>query len=132
VLQEIVTGNAAQVVTSSTNGWVVGYFMPPGIAQSSNFEIKIWHYDEQPDYGQKTFHGTEFIIVEGGTLVFLLDVPDGHGNFILDQAVELQGSAREWVILPPGCKKQVRVLKAPAYGITVRWPSAPGMNAVVG
>lgn len=126
----VIVGNAVQAIASSTKGWVVGHFMPPGIAWSCDFEIKIWHYDNQPDYGQKLFGGTEFIIVEAGTLKLELEIPDGRGGFI-HNSVDLKGSARDWVIIPSNCKKRVFVTEAPSYGITVRWPSVPGMNVVV-
>ncbi len=124
MLQEIIVGNAADAAASARKGWVVGYFIPEGLGNSKDLEIKIWHYDSQPNYGQKEFGGTEFIIVEKGTLRLMLEVPDGNGAFV-PQAIELKGSNRDYVILPPGCKKQVRVIEAPSFGMTVRWPSVP-------
>ena len=123
----IVTGNAAQALGSKTGGWVVGYFAEQKLTHSPHFEIKIWHYDSQPDYGQKVFRGTEFIIVEGGVLTLELESDNGDDDSIV-QKFELKGSARQYIIIPPNCKKRVWVTEAPTYGITVRWPSTPGMN----
>ncbi|KKU68853.1 MAG: hypothetical protein UX89_C0001G0044 [Parcubacteria group bacterium GW2011_GWA2_47_16] len=130
MLQQLVIGNALKANASSTKGWVAGHFMPEGLGQTGDFEIKLWRYDEQPDYGQKTFGGTEFIIVERGALKLELEVPNASGSF--DSCmVELKGSTRDYVILPPGCIKGVVVLEAPSYGVTVRWPSVSGSNVVV-
>lgn len=126
----IITGNAAKVATSSTNGWVVGHFMK-GLAHSKDLEIKFWHYTGQPNYPQKIFGGTEFIIVEAGILKLEVETPDGRGGFEPLRQVELNGSTGDYVILPPGCRKRVLVISAPTHGITVRWPSSVGRNTVV-
>lgn len=126
----VILGSSAKSSASSQKGWVVGHFMSEGVAQTADFEIKIWHYSEPPDYGQKLFTGSEFIIVERGYLRLELEVPDGHGSYCSEQ-VELSGEFRGWVILPPNCKKRVMVTQVPSFGITVRWPSAPGTNVAV-
>ena len=128
--QKIVIGNAAEVAASSTKGWVTGHFMPEGLGQTGDFEIKFWRYDEQPDYGLKIFAGTEFVIVEKGVLTLKLEVPDGDGTF-MPRTIELRGLTRDYVILPPGCRKEVIVTEAPSWGVTVRWPSSPGTNKVL-
>lgn len=126
MFQEIVLGNAVEAAASQTNGWVVGHFIPEGLGHTNDFEIKIWHYDSQPNYPPKILGGTEFIIVEKGTLVLELEIPDGQGGFI-PRRIELKSSIRDYIIIPPGCKKRVVVAEAPSLGITVRWPSAPGI-----
>ena len=130
MLQEIVIGNAAEALASSASGWVIGHFMKEAITHNEEFEIKIWHYDSQPDYGKKEFKGTEFIIVEKGGLRLELEIPDGQGVFS-SRHVELKASTRDYIVIPPNCRKRVVVTEAPAYGITVRWPSGPGVNVVI-
>ena len=127
MFSSIVVGNATQTLGLETKGWVVGH-MQHGPAYTPHFEIKIWHYDSQPNYGWKRFMGTEFIIVEGGMLTVELEIEDGD-DVPAGKKFELKGSTREYIIIsPPNCKKRVLVTEAPAYGVTVRWPSAPGMN----
>jgi len=130
VLQQLVIGNAVKANASSTKGWVTGHFMPEGLGQTGGFEIKLWHYDSQPDYGQKAFAGTEFIIVERGVLKLELEVPNASGSFD-SCTVELHDSNRDYVIVPPNCRKRVIILESPSYGVTVRWPSAPGTNVAI-
>lgn len=130
MLQQLVIGNAADANASATKGWVVGHFMPEGLGQTGDFEIKIWHYNEPLNYGQKVFDGTEFFIVEAGSLRAELDIPDGSGGFS-HREVKLNGATRDYIIIPPNCIKRVVATKTPSYGVTVRWPSAPGNNVVI-
>ena len=130
MIQQLIVGNAAEAAASKTKGWVTGHFIPEGLGHTGDFEIKLWHYDAQPDYGIKVFGGTEFIIVEKGVLTLKLEVPDGDGTFI-PRTIELRGLTQDYVILPPGCKKEVIVAEAPSWGVTVRWPSVPGTNKVI-
>lgn len=124
----IVVGDAAQALGSRTRGWIIGH-MQHGLTHSPHFEIKAWRYDRQPDYGQKVFLGVEFIIVEGGVLTIELVKCDSD-DVPAERKFELNGSTRQYIIIPPNYKKVVWVTEAPAYGLTVRWPSAPGMNVV--
>lgn len=122
---QVIHGTAAEANESKTNGWVVGHFMPPGLVQSDEFEIKLWHYDGNSDYPMKEFGGTEFIIIYGGVLrIYILT----NG---MSRNVYLRGDGHEYVVLPPGTTKQVFVMKAPAFGVTVRWPSGPGVSKVL-
>ncbi len=121
-----VRGTAAEANASLQKGWVVGHFMPPGVSQSDDFEVKLWHYDENPDYPFKEFDGTELIIIYGGMLEIEIEESEVFTQVVLD------GTDHEYVILAPGTKKQVRVLQAPAFGVTVRWPSSDGRNKVLG
>lgn len=123
---EVITGNSQQINLSSTKGWAVGH-MQNGLAHSVELEIKLWHYDQPFDYGQKLFAGTEFITIYGGVLKFELELPDGEKSELV-----LKGDKHEFVILPPGTKKRVIVVEAPAFGDTIRWPSAPNVSQVVG
>jgi|SRR5579884_2992657 len=119
-----VRGTADDALRSVYQGWIVGHFFH-GLSYSRDLEIKLWHYDANPDYPQKEFAGTELIIVEQGIL-HIEAVIGGTSH-----AVDLSGKNRDYVIFPPGTIKQVAVAEAPACGITVRWPSALGANKVV-
>ncbi len=131
---KIITGDAATSNASATKGWFVGHFMPKEtLAHSKEMEIKTWHYDEDPNYGWKIFYGTEFIIVEKGVLRIGVEIPsEVRGADPTQLFITLDGEKREWVIIPPGYTKNVAVKEAPTWGVTVRWPSAPGVNEVVG
>ena len=98
-MTSIVTGSANTL--SSKDCWVVGHFKPPGLAHSRQFEVKVWRYHAQPDYGQKKFTGTEFIIVEGGELTLELQSDDGENRKIV-----LKGVQRQYVIIPPNYQKR--------------------------
>ena len=124
---QIIRGNARNANASQSKGWVVGHFISKGLCSSGGLEIKIWHYDGPIEYGVKTFKGTEFFIVERGALRVELDIPDGDGSFTSTQVV-LKGNTRDYIVIPPNCKKRIVVLDAPSFGVTVRWPSAPGIN----
>ena len=120
--KEIVLGTSAQANASVRNGWVIGPFMPENsLAHMQGVEVKHWHYDDQPDYPPKTFNGKEYIAIFGGELKMDV-VIDG-----VSTEVRLVGSKHQYVILPPH-SKQVFVVQAPAFGITVRWKD-PLMHA---
>ncbi len=92
-----------------------------GPAQTECVEIKTWHYDKDPSYGWKSFTGTEVICIEAGSLEIDIEFPGEERKVIT-----LQGSCRDYVIIPPGQQKRVRVTQTPAYGICIRWPSGSG------
>lgn len=107
-------------------GWVAGHFMPLGsLAHTDYLEIKEWYYSEPFDYGEKKFDGTEWFNVEGGALRVLIR----DGDRI--ETVDLHSEGRACILLPPGTVKTVQVLKWPAWGVTVRWPSATDNNKIV-
>ena len=111
-------------------GWVVGH-MHNGLRHSPHFEIKQWRYDGPIDYGKKMFGGEgEYVIIFGGILRFDME-REIDGKLQTLQSLFLNGALREYVILPPGITKTVVVAEAPAYGVTVRWPSRPELNQVV-
>lgn len=110
----VIRGNAAQANASVQDGWVMGQFMPGGIAKTDRVEVKLWHYPEQPEYPVKVFNGIEFIVIYGGKLR-IRTVVDG-----IEKDEVLSGAAHEYIILPPHAK-QVFVEEAPAFGVTVRW-----------
>ena len=120
---EVKTGRVGESVVSATHGWVVGH-MQSGLGQTTAVEVKLWRYDSQPDYPRKAFHGTEFIVIYGGVLRISLE-KDGECQDII-----LRGENQDYVVLGPGITKQVFVFKAPAFGVTVRWPSDPNLNQV--
>ena len=132
-IAQIVAGDAASAKASKNRGWIVGHFMPDGtLAHNTEMEIKLWHYDEDPNYGLKVFTGTEFIVVEKGTLLIELEIPSViAGELPHKHGITLRGASREWAIIPPNCTKRAIVIQAPAWGVTVRWPSAPGVNKVL-
>lgn len=120
---KIELGTAALANSLATKGWVVGH-MKGGPAKTSDLEVKLWHYDSQPDYPKKVFHGTEFIVIYGGALKISLE-KDGEAKEIF-----LDGGNHDYVVLGPGTAKQVFVVAAPAFGVTVRWPSGPNLNEI--
>ena len=125
----IVRGSSQEAnVSSLMKGWVVGH-MHEGLTHTREFEIKHWHYDRPFEYGKKRFDGTEFIVIYGGILRFETEWKVEHGT---ETAIHiLKGNHKEYIIFPPGITKTVIVVEAPAFGVTVRWPSAPGVNQVV-
>ncbi len=124
---DIIRGNAYEAnASSSMRGWAVEY-MHEGLAGSTKLEIKVWRYDEPFDYGRKSFGGTEFIVIYGGKLRFELETEEGGQT-----SLTLDSKGNEYIILPPGHTKKVIVEEAPAFGVTVRWPSGPGVNKVMG
>lgn len=120
-IRGMILGTSDSVNQSSTKGWAAGH-MQTGIAESSDFEIKLWDYPQPFEYGKKLFVGTEFITVSGGALRLELEL-DGE-----TESVILKGATRDYVIIPPGVTKKVIVHEAPAWGVTVRWPSGNGVN----
>jgi hypothetical protein len=106
-------------------GWVVGHFKSPGLAQTSHVEIKMWRYEGPINYGEKKFAGTEWFSVEGGALRVIVKVGDEVRTY------DLYSKERGNILLPPGTVKTVEVLQFPAWGVTVRWPSAPENNQIV-
>lgn len=120
----VVLGNSDSINGSATKGWAVGH-MQDGLTKSSDFEIKIWDYPEPFDYGKKSFAGTEFISISAGALKFELE-QDGKTKTVI-----LRASSRDYIVIPPNVVKQVIVYEAPAFGVTVRWPSVPGVNRVL-
>lgn len=132
---EIVRGDSRKANTSDfMRGWVAGHMHTKEggtlLTGSHEFEIKLWHYDGPINYGKKSFGGTEFIVIYGGTLRFELDqkvVDFGMETKI----VTLLGLNHEYITFPPGITKEVVVVEAPAFGVTVRWPSGPGVNKVL-
>ncbi len=115
-----------KAVNSSDRGWIAGHMIPKtGLASTPAFEIKAWNYSEAINYGKKTFGGTEFIIIYGGRLRLILSVGKEF------EFLELNGWEHEYIIIAPNVVKEVVVVESPAFGVTVRWPSAPGLNQVV-
>ena len=120
---EIKTGRVGESAIFATHGWAVGH-MQSGLGQTTAVEVKLWRYDSQPDYPKKVFRGTEFIVIYGGVLKISLE-KDGEAKEIF-----LNGSNQDYVVLEPGIAKQVFVVTAPAFGVTVRWPSDPNLNEI--
>jgi len=123
---DVIRGTAAEANASQTDGWVVGHFMPPGLGQRKDVEVKLWHYDVQPHYPVKVFGGTEFIVIYRGQIRIDIVLPDGK-----EESCVLNGDRQDFVIFPPGTKKKVTTEAVPAFGVTVRWPSAPELNQVI-
>lgn len=122
----LIRGTAGSVNADAfARGWAVGHMHPPGIAHAETHEIKLWHYPRPIHYGKKMFGGTEFIVCYGGIIRLHLHKEDEHG------IVELDGSCCDWVIIGPGYEKVTEVVKGPAFGVCVRWPSGPGVNQVL-
>ncbi len=90
-----------------------------GTPYHDHVEVKMWHYDTDPDYGYKEFKGTEFISVEYGSLEITLEDAQGKRTSVI-----LDGATRDYIIIPPGYKKNVRPVKIPTEGACVRWFSA--------
>ena len=124
-MRKYIFGNAKQANESVKKGWIAGH-MHSGVAQTSFVEVKQWHYDVPFDYGQRIFQGTELITIYGGALRFELEFSDGQKSEVF-----LNGETHDYIILPPDTKKRVIVEQAPAYGDTVRWPSAPSMSQAI-
>lgn len=130
-----VRGNSKDANASDfMKGWVAGHMHTKEggtpLTGSLEFEIKLWHYPGPIDYGKKSFGGTEFVVIYGGVLRFELEQEmDGK---IEKEVVVIHGEHHEYVIFPSGIKKTVVVVEAPAFGVTVRWPSKPGVNKVLG
>ena len=121
---KIIFGNATELCASAAKGWVVGHFAE-GEAHSEHVEIKLWRYDTLPDYPKKAFSGTEFIVIYGGALRIEGFVNEARFTYLIE------GASHDFIMLPPGTEKQVFLIRAPAYGVCVRWPSAPGLNNVL-
>lgn len=119
----IILGNSDSINQSSTNGWTVGH-MQNDIAKSSDVEIKMWNYPEPFDYGRKSFAGTEFISIDKGVLRLEIEHPSGIRTVILN------GRTRDYIVISPNAIKQVFFVE-PASGITVRWPSTPGLSRIL-
>ncbi len=117
-------GTIQQANESTYNGWIVGH-MQTGIAQTNGFEIKLWYYPDFIDYPKKEFLGTECIVIYGGIIILHLEK---NGEIA---AEELIGKNGDYIILEPGIVKRVEVKEKPAFGVTVRWPSLPGVNKVL-
>jgi hypothetical protein len=118
MISDIIRGNESEAIAARTRGWIAGFFMPPGTANTNDLEVKLWRYEKPFDYGKKRFDGTELIVIYGGTLQ--LDLTDEAGQ---KSSEVLVGENIEYVVLPPSITKEVSVLLSPAFGITVRWPS---------
>lgn len=119
-----VLGNMNGANKTDAHGWIVGH-MAKGIANTDDVEIKLWRYDTNPEYPKKKFLGTECIVVFSGVITLFLE-KDGD-----ELTIDLIGVNRDYVILEPGTIKKVVVKKFPAFGVTVRWPSAPNLNEMV-
>jgi hypothetical protein len=126
------TGNSKTAQDSKYYGWIIGHFMPEGLCNSTDVEVKLWLYHQSPDYGKKTFHGTELIIVTAGCLEIDIEYPE-EGGTKPKQRVSVRADAllHSYVLIPPGCTKNVSVADAPAQGICVRWPSKQGQSVIV-
>lgn len=129
MIQEIVRGNSKEANLSELmKGWIVGH-MHDGLVGTTEFEIKLWHYDEPFDYGKKSFGGTEFIVIYGGVLLF--KIAQNVNEKLRTKNITLQGNNHEYIIFPPDIVKTVIIEEAPAFGVTVRWPSGPDVNKVL-
>jgi len=120
----LLCGNAVEANASKTKGWVVGH-MHDGLGKYEGAEVKLWRYEGPIDYGMKIFSGTEFIVIYGGELSIAVRHRDESREIVL------RAEMQDYVILPPGTVKSVKVIRAPAFGVTVRWPSAPDRNKVL-
>ncbi len=120
----LVLGTSESINNSEMKGWAVGH-MQTGIARTPDVEVKCWDYPKPFAYGKKSFSGSEFIIISSGALRLELFMNGEH------QTVILNAATRDYIIIPPGVTKEVIVHEAPAWGITVRWPSEPNGNRVI-
>ncbi len=120
MISNLIKGTESSANAAKTRGWIAGYFMDPGPNLTNNLEVKLWRYDESFNYGKKKFQGTELIVIYGGKI--RLELENDLGD---RETLSLSGDSKEYVILPAGLTKEVVVEVAPAYGTTVRWPSAP-------
>ncbi|MES2216186.1 MAG: hypothetical protein V4481_02725 [Patescibacteria group bacterium] len=126
----IVTGDFANSATSATKGWVVFHSAPEGVAKTPALEIKHWAYDGKTplDYGKKEFLGKgEYIIAHEGILEIEVE-PSPNPRGVPSHKYTLDGSKRDFMIVPQGFSKIVRVIQGPTSGVTVRWPSHPDLN----
>lgn len=123
----IVTGTKYSANTGSTKGWAMGHMFPCGhLGYSTEFEVKLWQYDSQPDYPPKRFNGVEFIAIFAGRIKLLCE-KDGDKR----EVVLVGGNRVDYCILEPGITKTVVLFEGePAWGVTVRSPSDPGVNKV--
>ena len=117
-------GNIREANATDFHGWIVGH-MAPGIAKTGAVEVKLWYYDNGLAYPKKKFLGTECIVIFGGQIAIDLE-KDGQKS-----TVSLIGSHGDYLILGPSITKHVKVIDAPAFGVTVRWPSEADINKVV-
>jgi hypothetical protein len=127
----IIRGNSQKAnLDRFMKGWVVGHMHGDEVNGTPEIEVKLWHYEGPIDYGKKQFGGTELVVVYGGRLTFNTEtVVDGKvtaETFTVGSKDE-----HEYIIFPPGTTKEVVVENAPAFGVTVRWPSGPGVNQVL-
>lgn len=114
-MSQVIRGTAAEANQSERRGWVVGEFFPRNSLGHDDHEIKLWHYDQNPDYGVKGFLGREFIVAYGGRIRIIADFTDGtRGEYVLD------GAKHDFIVLPPH-EKSVIAEQCPAFGVTVRW-----------
>lgn len=116
-------GTVSEAIKSDRQGWIIGHFMPKSsMAHTHELEVRVWDYPPNFNYGVKAFHGEELIIVYVGHLRITL----GEKRSTTVHEVP----AGEYIIVPPGVKKNVLPLQYSA-GVTVRWPSLPGSNKVI-
>lgn len=115
-VKDVICATAAEANQSYRRGWVIGPFFPDGsLEYDHDHEVKLWHYDSNPEYGVKEFLGTEFIVAYGGRIRIEADFPDGtKAEYVLD------GATHDYILLPPH-KKSVIAEECPAFGVTVRW-----------
>lgn len=115
---KVITGIHKKANRSRTRGWVVGCFADD-TAKTKAVEIKLWEYGGPITYHYKIFHGHEFIVIDGGSIAIIVR-DNGHTKRYV-----LEAEKRSWILLPPGTKRRVEVLRGPTWGTTVRWPSVP-------
>jgi hypothetical protein len=88
--------------------------MVAGTLAHSRHEVKLWRYDENPEYGVKGYPGTELIVIYGGRIRIHVFFDSG------DEAIYvLDGSKEDYIILPPH-RKNVTAEVCPAFGVCVR------------
>ena len=109
-----------------TRGWLIGHMIPEGgKGRTNDVEVKFWNFETPFPYGKKNLTGTECDIIFEGALRFTFE-KEGRR-----ETVEIDGDKKEYIIIEPNLVKSVELMKAPARGVTVRWPSLPGGNQVI-
>lgn len=115
-VNDVIRGTAAETNQSNSRGWVIGSFFPhDSLPYDRDHEVKLWHYDANPNYGVKGFPGTEFIVAYGGRIRINASFMDGtKAEYVLD------GASHDYILLPAHVKTVIAE-ECPAFGVTVRW-----------
>lgn len=103
--------------------WVIGHFLGQKneynpLLTTTACELKRWRYNGRINYSPAIFGGEcEFITVEGGMIALTLRERNKNAP-----TTKMIGRG-EYCAIGSNIEKIVHVVEAPAWGLTLRWPS---------